>query len=143
MSPMSPDPTQGVPTEPAGAPAFPCAGCSIVLPAGQGRVQPDGRILCESCHHRRHRQRVCAACGAAVPRKDCHRNRNGEYICRACQAAGVKRTLRGTVRRKARPLALRILNALIFAVLGLLAVRFVMSALRQWDTPMAPAHQDR
>jgi hypothetical protein len=36
--------------------------------------------------------------------------------------------------------ALRILNAVIFAALGFLALRFVMSAVKQWDTPTAPAH---
>lgn len=120
-----------------------CAGCSVQLAPGQGRPQADGRVFCESCHHRRHRLRTCAACGAAVPRQECHRNRYGEYICRACQAAGVKRTLRGPLRKNAKRVALRVLNALIFTALGLLAVRFVLSALRQWDTPVAPAHSDR
>lgn len=119
---------------PPASPGTACSGCAVPLAPGRGRLQQDGRIFCEGCHHRRHRLRTCAACGATVPRQDCHRNRYGEYLCRACQKAGVKRTLRGTLQKNARRAALRILNAILFTALGLLVVRFVLSALRHWDT---------
>ncbi len=125
---------------PALGPATHCAGCGTPLPGGQGRLQTDGRTFCEPCHHRRHRLRACAACGAMVSRQDCHRNRYGEYICRTCQSAGVKHTLRGTLNKRGKAWALRLLNAVIFAALGFLALRFIVNAVKQWDTPTAPSH---
>lgn len=46
--------------------------------------------------------KICASCGARVPRDACHRNRYREYICDACRARGVRFTWRRRARHEWR-----------------------------------------
>ena len=131
--------SEGMATGAAEAPGFrekagtgtQCAECNVALTGTVTHRTEDGRPLCPACHHTIYRRRPCVACGTLVTRKDCHRNRYGEYICRSCQAAGIKHSVKGPLRKQAKKVWPKLINALFYVVLGLLAIKLVLSVIER------------
>ena len=70
--------------------------------------------------------RVCAACGARVPRWEVHKNRYSQYICRPCHSSGVRAVGRQGIRHALSKVPLVVLAAvgvvLVMAMLVVLAL---------------------